>query len=72
MQQVAWVDVYHRNYTMSQIDDSYLRNILNFIYRGGGYDEFLTEEKISDLYREAKNRGIKLRFTLKSLINIRF
>lgn len=72
MEQVAWIDVNHREYSMGDIDNGYLKNILNFIYRGGGYDDFLTKGKIADLYFEAQRRGIKLRFKLKDLIYARF
>ncbi|MEX3625128.1 hypothetical protein [Viridibacillus arvi] len=72
MKQIAWINVYHREYSMNEITDDYLKNILNFIYRGGGYDQFLTVEKVADLFAEANRRGIKLRFNINSLIDARF
>lgn len=72
MKGIAWIDVHHRKYKMDQISDSYLSNILKFINRGGGYDQFVTVENVSNLYEEATRRGLKFKFNLKKLIRNRF
>lgn len=72
MKNIAWIDVHHRKYTLSQLDDGHLMNIIKFIYRGGGYDQFLTREKVANLYVEARKRGFKFHFSLKELQMARF
>jgi hypothetical protein len=56
---IAWIDRGRRQYTMDEIEDSHLINILKFLCRGGGYMDFVTHEKIIALFEEADERGLK-------------
>lgn len=56
--QIAWIDRNCKKYSMDEISDEYLLNILTFICDGGGYDHFLTKEKITNLFNEAEKRGL--------------
>jgi len=55
----VWADINGKCYTIDEIDDRYLLNILKFIARGGGYTDFLDDDRIKKLYYEAKKRKIK-------------
>jgi len=59
LENAAWVNIEHKPYTMAEITDEYLLNILAFLCRGGGYKYFVTPEKIKALFKEAKTRGLK-------------
>jgi hypothetical protein len=65
--EVAWIDKNYKHYSMDEISDSHLINILRFISDGGGYDHFLTEGKIINLLKEAFDRGLinKMRVFIK-------
>lgn len=65
----VWCDINGKKYILQEIDDRYLLNILKFIARGGGYTDFLSEEKIKKLYNEATRRNIKHNLKLKDLLN---
>ena len=65
----VWEDIEGNFYALQDIDDRYLYNILRFISRGGGYVDFLDDEKITALYNEAKKRKIKHNFKLECLID---
>lgn len=56
--EVAWIDRFGNKYTMDELSDRYLLNILGFLCRGGGYVHFLTEERITNLFNEAARRGL--------------
>jgi hypothetical protein len=56
--EVAWIDKNYEHYSMSDISDTHLINILRFIGEGGGYDHFLTEGKIINLLTESFSRGL--------------
>lgn len=58
MKQVAWIDINNKHYTMNEISDAHLLNILKFIGDGGGYGHFLTVDKTGDLLKEAFDRGL--------------
>lgn len=66
---IVWCDVNNNKYTLKEIDDRYLLNILRFISRGGGYKDFLDEGKIRKLYNEANRRKIKHNLKLVDLIS---
>lgn len=66
---VVWVDINKNKFTLAQIDDRYLLNILNFIKKGGGYVNYMNDERITKLYKEAKRRKLKFDFKLKELID---
>ena len=63
----VWYDVNLKAYTLQDIDDRYLLNILNFISRGGGYTDLMTEKNIELLFNEANKRKLKHKHTLKQL-----
>lgn len=63
----VWYDVNYNAYTLQDIDDRYLLNILNFISKGGGYTELMTEKNIEKLFKEANRRKLKHNHTLKQL-----
>lgn len=52
---------------LPDIDDRYLLNILNFISKGGGYTELMTEKNIELLFNEANKRKLKHKHALKQL-----
>lgn len=54
----VWADREGNEYTLSQIDNRYLKNIINFISKGGGDAYFMTEAKVVDLYYEAIRRKV--------------
>ncbi|MED1125555.1 hypothetical protein [Bacillus atrophaeus] len=57
--QIAWIDISRKSYYMEEISDAYLLNIIKFVNKGGGYLDFLTEEKIINLFKEADRRCLK-------------
>lgn len=65
----VWCDKNYKTYTLKEIDDRYLLNILKFISNGGGYTEFMSEKTITLLFNEAKKRGIKHNYELEQLIS---
>lgn len=58
MKETAWIDIDFNEYTMDEITDRYLLNIIKFMAKGGGYNDFLTYEKRQDLVDEAIRRGL--------------
>lgn len=69
---VAWIDVDNNEYSLSDISDEHLLNILNFINRGGGYDSFVTVPVVGNLYSEAIERGLKPKYKLRQIVDNRF
>ena len=65
----VWCDINGNEYTLEEIDNKYLFNILRFISNGGGYVDFLDDSKIEKLYNEANRRKINHKFKLEDLIN---
>lgn len=65
----VWCDRDYNYYTLEEIDDKYLLNILKFLSNGGGYSSKLSEEKIRKLFNEAKKRKLKCNYKLNDLIN---
>jgi hypothetical protein len=59
MLMIAWIDRGRRKYTMDEITDSHLVNILKFLCKGGGYMDFVTPEKIIELFEEAERRDLE-------------
>jgi hypothetical protein len=57
--EIAWIDRNYKEYSMDEILDSHLLNILRFMCKGGGYSYFLTTEKIINLFDEANKRNLK-------------
>lgn len=66
---IAWEDKNNKKHKMDDISDSYLKNILGFISRGGGYTSFLDIEKINQLFSEADNRGLKHPYNIKEAVH---
>lgn len=64
----VWCDRNHRYWTLKEIDDRYLLNILRFISNGGGYTEAMNEKNITALFKEANKRKLKHNLKLKDLI----
>lgn len=62
-----WYDCNFKAYTLQDIDDRYLLNILNFISRGGGHIYLMTEKNIELLFNEANRRKLKHNHTLEQL-----
>lgn len=56
--EIAWIDSKYRHYRIYEITDEHLLKIIEFISNGGGYDHFLTKDKIANLLKEAFNRGL--------------
>lgn len=46
--------------TLDKISDKYLINILNFIAKGGGFVDYITENNIKLLCEEAKKRKLNI------------
>ncbi|MEN9082025.1 hypothetical protein ABE320_17130 [Bacillus velezensis] len=63
-----WIDKNYNTYTVDQISDQYLKNILRFLCNGGGYHSYLDEGKITRLFTEATSRKIKHSFKLEDAI----
>lgn len=59
MNEIAWIDVYGRKYTMDEISDEHLLNIVKFVSNGGGHPHFMTEEVIRNLFIEVDRRGFR-------------
>lgn len=68
MRETVWVDINGKEYSIEEINDRYLLNILKFISRGGGYTYFMSDEMITKLYKEANRRKLKHSLKLKDLI----
>ena len=66
----VWCDRNHKYLTLEEIDNKYLLNILNFILRGGGYVDEMSEESIKRLFNEANKRKLKHKFKLKQLLDM--
>lgn len=66
----AWMNVNYDEFKMNEIDDKYLINILSFLCRGGGFTDFLTDEKIEALFEEANKRGMKHHHDVKKALEI--
>lgn len=64
-----WVDGEYNKLTVNQISDRYLKNILRFLCNGGGYHDYLDEDKITKLFNEADKREIKHPYKLKDAIH---
>jgi len=62
---IAWVDRDYNKYTLEEISNRYLMNILRFLCRGGGYTDYLDKDKIQTLFDEAEKRGIKHTIDIK-------
>lgn len=54
----VWKDVNEKEYNINEISDSHLRNIINFMAKGGGDAIFLDDEKITRLYKNAVKRKL--------------
>lgn len=68
---VAWIDINKKQYRMSEISDSYLINILNFIGRGNlGWEEFTNSDIINRLYDELNQRGLKCKYKRNQLLDL--
>lgn len=65
---LVWEDIHCKQYTLQDLDDRYLANIVKFIAKGGGSISFLDENKIKKLHQEAVARGIKNLPTLRQCI----
>jgi hypothetical protein len=63
----VWCDINGNKYTLEQIDDRYLLNILSFINKGGGYTDFMSDSKITKLFKEANKRMLKHNLKLNQL-----
>jgi hypothetical protein len=63
----VWYDCNFKGYTLQDIDDRYLLNILNFISRGGGHADLMSENNIKKLFNEANKRKLKHNHTLEQL-----
>lgn len=68
MSEKVWMDKNRRTYTLEQLEDSHLKNILGFICKGGGYVNFIDEERITKIFQEAVNRGIKHPYNLSKAL----
>lgn len=65
----AWIDREGKSYTMDEISNKHLLNILRFMCNGGGYTYFLSKERIKDLFNEADRRRLTHRSCLTGAIN---
>lgn len=67
----VWKDVNEREYNINEISDGHLRNIINFMAKGGGNAIFLDDEKITRLYKNAVKRKLIVydEEELKKIIN---
>lgn len=59
---VAWIDEQHNEYTMEELTDEHLINILNYLSEGNKAHEWLvTDEIVENLHVEAEYRGLKIK-----------
>lgn len=65
----VWIDKDYNTYSVEQISDRYLKNILRFICNGGGHVGMMNEQQIKTLFDEAEKRGIKHPYRLHSAID---
>ena len=65
---IVWQDIRGKKYTLGEIKNSYLLNILNFIYSGGGGYPYIAPNNIELLYQEALQRGLKPKHGLSATI----
>jgi hypothetical protein len=68
LEDIVWIDEQGREYTMDEIDNKYLINILGFICRGGGYEINLTAENIINLFIESYERGLNYDKSLSNAV----
>lgn len=64
----VWCDRNYNYYTLEDIDDRYLLNILKFISNGGGYVYNINANNIRSLYEEASRRNLKHNYDLRDLL----
>ena len=57
---VIWIDKNRKEYELMDISDSYLINILNHVYNGGGWDSFVDIKTMERLYDESVKRKLKI------------
>lgn len=67
MRKTFWIDKYHKKYKPSEIADTHLLNIIQHIFKGGGYLSFLSHDAIDDIYDEALIRGLKPKYRRSEL-----
>lgn len=68
--EVFWVDVTHNKLTKEQVNDNYLKNIIKFVCKGGGYYGEMSANMIRELFREAKKRKLNITgYTLKQALD---
>ena len=70
MSEQVWKDKTGKLYTLKDIDDRYLLNIIRFLGNGGGHHMYLDEKKIKKIYKEAIKRNIEVDVSLEALISI--
>ena len=64
----VWMDINHNKFSLNEISDSYLINILAFVKNGRGYVDYLNEYKIRKLFKEAEERGLKHSYNVNEAI----
>lgn len=70
MNKIAWLNIDREPFTLKEISNVYLGNILRFIAVGGGHDDFVNTEVIVDLFEEAEKRNLNLNLDLSELITV--
>lgn len=55
----VWKDINHSKLSLNEISDKYLLNILKFVEKGRGHVDYLNEDRIRKLFKEADDRKLK-------------
>lgn len=55
-----WIDKQRRKYSIEEITDAHLVNILVHVDKGGGWDSVVTVGNMEVLYDEAVSRGLAI------------
>ncbi|HHT96681.1 MAG TPA: hypothetical protein GXZ90_02145 [Clostridiales bacterium] len=56
---IVWEDINRKSYTMDQITDGHLLNIMSFLESGGGYMEYRDKQTFKLMRSEIIRRGLK-------------
>lgn len=69
---IVWVDIDYNYYTLKELSDNYLLNILKYLQRGKGYLHLVEKRDIRKLFNEAKRRNLILSndITLDTLFTV--
>lgn len=67
--EAVWVTKGRKEVPVSKLIDSHLLNIIPHIFRGGGYEDTITEKLAIALFGELERRGLKTRIPKDGFIS---